>query len=84
MRLVVTGATGNVGTSVVRALGRDERVETIVGIARRLPDWRAGGKVCRRNSSDGAARKRGTVEENCRPLASKAPSQRIALAKRVR
>src|SRR3954469_13281326 len=40
MRIVVTGATGNVGTSVVRALGRDERVEEIVGVARRLPGWR--------------------------------------------
>jgi nucleoside-diphosphate-sugar epimerase len=40
MRVVVTGATGNVGAAVVRALGRDERVGPIVGIARRLPDWR--------------------------------------------
>jgi UDP-glucose 4-epimerase len=40
MRIVVTGATGNVGTSVVRALERDERVTEIVGLARRLPDWR--------------------------------------------
>jgi nucleoside-diphosphate-sugar epimerase len=40
MRIVVTGATGNVGTSVVDALARDERVEEIVGIARRLPGWR--------------------------------------------
>ena len=39
MRIVVTGATGNVGTSVVRALGADDRVEEIVGIARRLPGW---------------------------------------------
>jgi nucleoside-diphosphate-sugar epimerase len=39
MRIVVTGATGNVGTSVVEALGRDERVEQIVGLARRLPEW---------------------------------------------
>jgi len=39
MRIVVTGATGNVGTSVVRALGADERVDEIVGIARRLPGW---------------------------------------------
>jgi UDP-glucose 4-epimerase len=37
MRIVVTGATGNVGTSVVAALARDPRVEEIVGIARRLP-----------------------------------------------
>jgi UDP-glucose 4-epimerase len=39
MRIVVTGATGNVGTSVVRALGEDARVEEIVGIARRQPTW---------------------------------------------
>jgi UDP-glucose 4-epimerase len=39
MRIVVTGATGNVGTSVVSALGRDDRVREIVGIARRLPGW---------------------------------------------
>ena len=39
MRVVITGATGNVGTSVVRALGADERVTEIVGVARRLPDW---------------------------------------------
>ena len=39
MRIVVTGATGNVGTSVVEALGRDDRVEQIVGVARRLPGW---------------------------------------------
>ena len=40
MRVVITGATGNVGTSVVRALSADERVTEIVGVARRLPDWR--------------------------------------------
>jgi UDP-glucose 4-epimerase len=39
MRIVVTGATGNVGSAVVRALGADERVEEIVGIARRPPAW---------------------------------------------
>jgi nucleoside-diphosphate-sugar epimerase len=37
MRIVVTGATGNVGTSVLRALGADPRVTEIVGIARRRP-----------------------------------------------
>jgi UDP-glucose 4-epimerase len=41
MRIVVTGATGNVGTSVVRALGDDPRVTEIVGIARRRPEWQA-------------------------------------------
>jgi UDP-glucose 4-epimerase len=39
MRIVVTGATGNVGTSVLRALAEDRRVEEIVGVARRLPGW---------------------------------------------
>ncbi|HEX4813789.1 MAG TPA: NAD-dependent epimerase/dehydratase family protein [Nonomuraea sp.] len=40
MRVVVVGATGNVGTSVVRALSGDESVSSIVGVARRLPGWR--------------------------------------------
>jgi nucleoside-diphosphate-sugar epimerase len=38
MRVVVTGATGNVGTSVVDALAGDSRVTEIVGLARRVPD----------------------------------------------
>jgi UDP-glucose 4-epimerase len=38
MRIVITGATGNVGTSVVEALAGDPRVTEIVGIARRVPD----------------------------------------------
>jgi UDP-glucose 4-epimerase len=37
MRVVVTGASGNVGTSVLASLGLDSSVEEIVGIARRLP-----------------------------------------------
>src|SRR3954469_23142871 len=41
MKIVVTGATGNVGTSVIRALAADERVEEIVGVARRTPRWPA-------------------------------------------
>ena len=39
MRIVVTGATGNVGSSVVRALAADPQIEEIVGIARRVPEW---------------------------------------------
>ncbi|WFB06069.1 NAD-dependent epimerase/dehydratase family protein [Streptomyces sp. LX-29] len=39
LRVVVVGATGNVGTSVVRELGRDPAVGSIVGIARRRPRW---------------------------------------------
>ncbi|HVY95555.1 MAG TPA: NAD-dependent epimerase/dehydratase family protein, partial [Solirubrobacterales bacterium] len=38
MRVVVTGASGNVGTSVLAALGEEPAVEEIVGVARRLPD----------------------------------------------
>ena len=41
MRIVITGATGNVGTSVVQALGADATVGEIVGLARRRPDWSA-------------------------------------------
>ncbi|HUR86898.1 MAG TPA: NAD-dependent epimerase/dehydratase family protein [Solirubrobacteraceae bacterium] len=37
MRVVVTGATGNVGTSVLHALSQDPSVEEIVGLARRRP-----------------------------------------------
>jgi UDP-glucose 4-epimerase len=40
MRIVVTGATGNVGTSVVQALAQDPDVTEIVGVARRATDWR--------------------------------------------
>ena len=38
-RIVVVGATGNVGTSVVQALSRDPSVGSVVGLARRLPEW---------------------------------------------
>jgi len=37
MRVAVTGATGNVGTSVVQALSADPTIDEIVGIARRAP-----------------------------------------------
>jgi UDP-glucose 4-epimerase len=38
-RVVVVGATGNVGTSVVEALEQDGSVGSIVGVARRSPRW---------------------------------------------
>lgn len=38
-RVVVVGATGNVGTSVVAALAEDPRVGSILGVARRRPQW---------------------------------------------
>jgi nucleoside-diphosphate-sugar epimerase len=37
MRVVVTGATGNVGTALLRALAAEDAVDEIVGVARRLP-----------------------------------------------
>ncbi|WP_282700667.1 SDR family oxidoreductase [Streptomyces sp. CC219B] len=38
-RIVVTGATGNVGTSVVRLLSEDPEVGSVLGLARRVPGW---------------------------------------------
>ena len=38
MRVVVLGATGNVGTSVLHALAAEEKVKSVLGLARRLPN----------------------------------------------
>jgi UDP-glucose 4-epimerase len=40
MRVVVVGASGNVGTSVLRALASEPAVESVLGIARRVPKQR--------------------------------------------
>jgi UDP-glucose 4-epimerase len=42
MRVAIVGATGNVGTSLIRRLQQNPGVESIVGIARRKPtvEWR--------------------------------------------
>jgi UDP-glucose 4-epimerase len=37
MRLAVVGASGNVGTSLLRAVVKDGMIDSVVGIARRLP-----------------------------------------------
>lgn len=39
MKVVITGATGNVGTAVVRTLLADPAVDSVLGVARRLPRW---------------------------------------------
>lgn len=39
MRVVITGATGNVGTSLVERLAGDDTVTEIVGVARRKTAW---------------------------------------------
>ena len=38
MRVVVVGASGNVGTSVLGALGDEPAVDSVLGVARRLPE----------------------------------------------
>lgn len=38
MRITVTGATGNLGTSLLDALAADPRVDSVVGLARRRPE----------------------------------------------
>lgn len=38
MRIVVVGQSGNVGTAVLRALLAAEQVDSVLGVARRLPD----------------------------------------------
>lgn len=52
MRIVVIGATGNVGTALLRDLGAQHAVTSVVGVARRLPElelpkvtWRAADIV---------------------------------------
>ena len=37
MRIVVVGATGNIGTSVLRSLADEPEVESVLGLARRTP-----------------------------------------------
>src|ERR671912_135219 len=37
MRVVVVGATDNIGTSVLRSLEKEDSVESVLGLARRLP-----------------------------------------------
>jgi len=39
MKVVVTGATGNVGTSTIEALSEAAEIDEIVGLARREPTW---------------------------------------------
>jgi hypothetical protein len=39
VRVVVIGATGNIGTSVVSLLGPDPEIDEIVEVARRRPEW---------------------------------------------
>ena len=39
MRIVVTGASGNVGTAVVRTLVAHDAVDEVIGICRRPHDW---------------------------------------------
>jgi nucleoside-diphosphate-sugar epimerase len=40
VRVVIVGATGNAGTSLVEALSEDAAVDSVLGLARRLPAWK--------------------------------------------
>ncbi len=40
LHVAVTGATGNIGTSLIRRLSRDDRVASVLGVAVRPPQWR--------------------------------------------
>jgi UDP-glucose 4-epimerase len=42
MRIVVVGASGNVGTAILRRLRAEPGVDDVVGVARRLPPVNAG------------------------------------------
>lgn len=39
MRVVVVGATGNVGSALIRSLALDPAVGSVLGLARRIPRW---------------------------------------------
>ncbi|MEV1008502.1 NAD-dependent epimerase/dehydratase family protein [Streptomyces sp. NPDC049881] len=39
MRVVIVGATGNIGSALVRALAGEPAVTSVLGLARRVPDW---------------------------------------------
>jgi nucleoside-diphosphate-sugar epimerase len=40
MRVVIVGATGNIGTSILRSFENEDRVESVLGLARRRPALR--------------------------------------------
>lgn len=52
--VAITGATGNVGSSLVELLARDPRVGRVLGIARRLPDRELPGVEWRRADVESA------------------------------
>jgi UDP-glucose 4-epimerase len=39
MKVIITGATGNAGTSAIQALSGSPQIDEIVGLARRRPEW---------------------------------------------
>ncbi len=52
MRVVVTGASGNIGTGVLAALEADPKVEEVVAVARRAPDAPLGAPKVRWVAAD--------------------------------
>jgi UDP-glucose 4-epimerase len=39
MKVAITGATGNAGTSTVKALAGSDEIDEVIGLARRRPTW---------------------------------------------
>ena len=88
MRVVVVGETGNIGTSLVRLLEDDERVESVVSVARRgatLPyakvDWRQANwdwdfATERAQSRASCAPVRATVGRSTAVLSGRQPTSR--------
>ena len=52
MRVVVTGASGNIGTGVLAALERDPAVDEVVAVARRAPERPLGAPKVRWAAAD--------------------------------
>jgi len=52
VRVVVVGASGNVGTAVLRRLSAEPSVDTVVGVARRLQEALRNIDTCARVGGD--------------------------------
>lgn len=66
MRVAIVGATGNLGTSVLRSLETEERVESVLGIARRIPERATEGGVRQSPKVEWASAD--VTEDNLEPL----------------
>ena len=63
MRIVIIGATGNIGTAVLRRLRESEAAHELVGIARRRPDERGRSPIAASTGTSSTCRVPGAVPE---------------------